>query len=80
MPWFDVYWSDEALEHLAQHGVTQDEFEDVVFSARVFDVSDSSGRPLVDGFTSAGRRLVCVFEYIDNISILPITAYSPEEQ
>lgn len=80
MPWFDVYWSDEALEHLAEHGVTQDEFEEVVFAARVFDESDSSGRPLVDGYTSAGRRLVCVFEYIDTISILPITAYSPEDQ
>ena len=79
MPWFDVFWTDTALEHLAEHGVTQDEFEEVIFAARVFDQSDSSGRPLADGYTSTGRRIVCVFEYIDNITILPITAYSPEE-
>ena len=79
MPWFDVYWSVEALEHLAEHGVTQEEFEEVIFAARRFDRSDTSGRPLADGYTSAGRRIVCVFEYIDDITILPITAYSPEE-
>lgn len=37
--------------------------------------SRSSGRPCCWGETSDGRYLLCVFEKIDEMTILPITAY-----
>ena len=30
MPYFEFLWTDEIIEHLADHGVTVDEFEHVV--------------------------------------------------
>ena len=30
MAFFFFHWDDEIIEHLAQHGVTQDEFAEVV--------------------------------------------------
>lgn len=28
MPWYDFFWYDENVEHLAEHGVTPEEFEE----------------------------------------------------
>ncbi len=30
MPYFEFFWTDEIIEHLAEHGVTPDDFERVV--------------------------------------------------
>lgn len=60
MPWFDFFWTDAIIEHLAQHDVTREEFEYVVCNPAASEQSDSSGRPLVKGYTQAGRRIVCI--------------------
>lgn len=75
MPHFFMVWNDEIIEYLSQHGVTPDEFEEVVLNADKIQHSRSSGRPIVFGPTSTGKFLACVFEMIDDISIIPITAY-----
>jgi len=75
MPYRICIWTPEIIEHLAMHDVTRDEFEEVVRGHRTNNRSDSSGRPVVVGYTSSGRRLFCVFEEIDEISIEPVTAY-----
>jgi hypothetical protein len=76
MAWFDCFWYEENLRHLAENGVTPDEFEEVVTGATDFDVS-SSGSDMAQGTTSAGRFLVCLFVMLDDLSVLPITAYEP---
>jgi uncharacterized DUF497 family protein len=80
-------WDDEDdaggnTQKIRSHGVSPKEFEEVYQSGeRRVVLSRSSGRPLIDGSTAAGRRLIIVFEYedVDDIRIIrPITAYPPE--
>jgi uncharacterized DUF497 family protein len=83
MPFYFVIWTPEAIEHLAQHGVSQDEFEQVVFCAREVAIEESASNPdnlTVLGTTDAGRELRCVWEEIDDATILPVTAYEPTKE
>jgi uncharacterized DUF497 family protein len=71
------------VEHIAEHGVTPDEVEDVLSEARDRDVfpSESSGRPSVIGETRSGRTLFVTFDRDDQggfIIIYPVTAYDVE--
>ncbi|QDT38480.1 hypothetical protein [Stratiformator vulcanicus] len=77
MPWYEFVWNDEIVNHLAEHGVTQDEFEDVLTNGDpdMAAQSRSSDRLIQFGETAEGRRLACVYEMIDDITVLPTTAY-----
>ena len=80
MPYYFFIWADEIEEHLAEHGVTPEEFEDVVCNPDRVEASRSSGRPVAFGYTSTGRFLACVYELLDNDStVMPITAYEPQD-
>lgn len=68
-------WNDEIIEYIAQHGVTVDEFEEVVLASKQVKASHSSGRPIVFGPTSTGKYLACVLECIDLAQVVPVTAY-----
>ena len=77
MPYFFTFWwSEESEDHVAQHGVTKEEFEYVVNNAlsRDVDESRSSGLPAVYGYTATGRYLFCVYAEEDGCCI-PVTAY-----
>jgi uncharacterized DUF497 family protein len=69
--------------HIAEHGLTPEEVESVLFGeSTTFDVSDSSGRPIAFGNTDTGRFVVVVFEVLnvaDPLIIRPITAYDVPE-
>jgi uncharacterized DUF497 family protein len=57
---------DGNVQHIAEHGVTIEEAEEVVqdrYSAA--GPSRSSGRPTVFGWTSTGKYLAVVFEIVD---------------
>ena len=75
MPRYFYFWTPLSIEHLAEHGVTPEEFEEVVESARRNIISDSSGNLAVKGMTESGRLLFCVFRTIDVIEVEAITAY-----
>ncbi len=75
MPYYDFLWNDEIIEHLAQHGVSPADFEQVVSNPDAIGESRSTGRPCCWGETADGRTLFCVFEKIDQNTILPMTAY-----
>jgi len=75
MPHFFFLWNDELIDYIQLHGVTQDEFEEVVLDSIEVQTSCSSGRPIVFGETSTGKYLACIFEYIDRDTVLPVTAY-----
>jgi hypothetical protein len=73
------------VEHVAEGGVSQDEFEQVLergFADRLMSRS-GSGRWIARDYTDAGRYLVVVFE-LDRLQdeqpwgITPVTAYSPQ--
>jgi uncharacterized DUF497 family protein len=79
MAWFEFIWleGDEGnIEHIAEHGISMDDFEHVFDNYSDEDVSRSSGRPLRFGYTEDGRYIAVVFEWIvDDVEILPVTAY-----
>lgn len=79
MPFFDFHWNDQIVEHLEEHGVTPEDFEDIVCHPLSEDTSDSSGRPVAFGYTSDGRFVMAVYEMLDEITVLPVTAYEVEE-
>jgi hypothetical protein len=69
---------DGNLAHIAEHGITQDEVEEVVGDPGNKSVpSDSSGRPLTFGWTSTGRYIGVVWEHVcsDPSTIKPVTAF-----
>jgi hypothetical protein len=74
MPTLDFLWPDEIVEHLAEDGISQDDFEHVVCNPTSKGYSRSSNLPCVWGFTEDGRYVIAVFEEIDAITILPVTA------
>lgn len=75
MPHVLFHWNDEIVEYIGQHGVTPEEFEEVVLASKEVRTSRSSGRPIVFGETSTGKFLACVFEYIGDDEVVAVTAY-----
>jgi uncharacterized DUF497 family protein len=76
-----IIWDDEPegnVEHLAEHGITPEEFEEVFFdpTAPVI-VSKTSGRPMKFGDTSTGKHIAIVWDEVDDDPriINPVTAY-----
>ena len=68
MPYYEVVWNDEPggnVEHIAEHGLTPEDVEEVLFSPLDRDVSRSTGLPIVFGFTPDGRYILVVYEQID---------------
>ena len=79
MPFYLFIWNDQLEEHLAGHGVTPSEFEEVVCNPDEVDRSRSLGRPIAFGGTSSGKYLACVYELLDQTTVLPVTAYEVED-
>jgi hypothetical protein len=65
----------EIIDHLAEHGVTPEEFEEIVNHPDLRGTSRSTGRPCCWGESPDGRFLICVYEKLDDLTILPVTAY-----
>lgn len=79
MPYFNFFWTDDLIEHLAQHGVTQEDFEYVVCDPIKRGRSRSSGRPAAWGYSPEGRYIIAIYEKIDEVTVLPVTAYEVSE-
>jgi hypothetical protein len=75
MPTYRFHWSDELVEYLDQHGVSVDEFEDVVQNPEKIVRSRSSGEFAAMGWSFTGRHLFCVYRLINEFEVEPVTAY-----
>ena len=75
MAYYEFVWTEEIIDHLAEHGVTPQDFEEIVKFPEARGLSRSSGRPCCWGVTPDGRFLMCVYEKLDDLTILPVTAY-----
>jgi uncharacterized DUF497 family protein len=54
------------VQHIAEHGITVEEAEEVVRDRYAGVVASwSSGRPTVFGWTSTGKHLAVIFEVVD---------------
>ena len=76
MPFYQFLWTPEIIDHIEQHGVTIDEFEEIVTNPDEITISRGSGRPAAEGFSSTGKYLFCVYELMeDGMTVIPVTAY-----
>ncbi len=81
MAHMDFLWTDDVVGHIAEHGISQDDFEYVVCYPYSKGYSRASGLPAVWGHIPDGRYIMAVYEELDAITILPVTAYEvPEPQ
>jgi uncharacterized DUF497 family protein len=79
MPYYFFFWNDEILEHLAEHGVTREDFERVVQNPVEVLRSHSSDLPAALGYTDDGRHIIAIYDFLDDMTILPTTAYEVPE-
>lgn len=78
----EVIWAegDEGnIAHIAEHGITPDEVEQVLEHPISTAQSRSSGLPIAIGYTRARRRLAVVYVQVDLVTVFPITAYEIED-
>lgn len=69
---------DGNIEHIAEHGISVLEVEEVVRDGYESAVaSHSSGRPTVFGWTSTGKHLAVIFEVVDEAlpQVYVVTAF-----
>lgn len=66
------------VQHIAEHGISKDEVEEVLENPQGVETSRSSGRPIAFGETSTGRIIAVVYEEIDEDTVYPVTAYEVE--
>lgn len=78
MPYHFFVWTEEVIAHLAEHHIAPGEFEQIVCDPLSEDTSHSSGGPVAFRYTDDGRSVMCVYELIDDDTVLPITAYEVE--
>jgi uncharacterized DUF497 family protein len=79
MPWYLFLWDPETEDHLAEHGVTPEEFEEVVCNPDAVGESRATGRPIAFGYSATGKYIACVYDFVDADTVLPVTAYEIED-
>ena len=55
MAYIDFVWTEDIMEHVAEHGLSQDDFEHVVCRPERRGMSRSTGLPVAWGHTQDGR-------------------------
>ncbi len=74
----DLVWNGK-IEHIAQHGISQNDVQQVFDYPTGFGVSRSSGEPAVFGFTPDGRYIIVVYVELDEFCVYPVTAFEVPE-
>ena len=79
MPIRELLWPQDRIDHIAQHGVTSDEVNEVCFGKPFIQRAKTQGKnPVyyVLGQTNAGRYLFCVVIQFPDGRGYPVTARS----
>jgi uncharacterized DUF497 family protein len=82
--YFQIFWDAEDdplgnVEHLAEHGLTPEDVEEVLEDPIGQGVSRSSGLQAAWGYAVDGRYIIVVYEEIDPTAIRVVTAYEVNE-
>jgi len=82
MAFYFILWNDEPGENvdkILQHGLTVDDVEFVLNNPEGHGTSRSSNRPFVVGTTPDGDYIMVIYDWIDDDTINPVTAYDIDE-
>jgi uncharacterized DUF497 family protein len=79
-----IIWDDEDdpdgnVEHIAQHGLSIEDVEQVLLAPTSTGVSRTSGLPVLWGYTPGARYIIVVYEEVDDATIYIITAFDVPE-
>ncbi len=77
--WDDPDDPDGNVQHIAEHGLTIEDVEEVLSNPTSEGTSASTGRPCVWGCTLEGIYIIVVYEQIDQDTIRVVTAYEVPE-
>jgi uncharacterized DUF497 family protein len=77
--WDDPDDPDGNVEHIAEHGLTIEDVEEVLSNPTSEGTSAFTGRPCVCGYTLEGIYIIVVYEEIDPDTIRVVTAYEVPE-
>lgn len=80
----NIHWDmdnepDGNVQHIAEHGLGKQDVEEVPYGVHELDTSRSSGRPIALGFNAAGEYICVVFDWVDDDTVYPLTAYVLDE-
>lgn len=78
MPYYFFDWNAGREEHVAEHGISTSEFEEVVMDPVKIERSRSSDPLIAFGWTSTGKHLACVYEMLHD-TVYPVTAFEFDE-
>jgi uncharacterized DUF497 family protein len=73
--WYFFVWDEDNEEHIAQHGIGDEEAEELFFNPYVITPNKKkhgSKRYRIDGRTNAGRRLRVIFEDLDHVRLVSL--------
>jgi len=79
MPYYEFQWTEEIEEHIDEHGISVDDFAHVACNPLITGFSRSSGLPAAWGYTEDDRFIIVIYEQIDDLILLPVTAYEVAE-
>lgn len=82
MAWTRVIWDTTPggnVEHIEEHGLEPEEVDHVLLNYQSRNISHTTGRPCVFGYTPDGRYIIVVYEEIDGDTVMPWTAYEVTE-
>lgn len=74
----ELDWDDNNIEHIARHGVTPQEVEDVCFGFHIY-VREGGQRYVISGQSASGRYLNVAIERVGKGVFRPITAFEMSE-
>ena len=77
--WDDPDDPDGNVQHIAEHGLTIEDVEEVLSNPTSTGTSASSGRPCVWGYTLEGIYTIVVYDEIDQDTVRVVTAYEVPE-
>ena len=80
MPFYFFVWDGENERHLAEHGVTMEEFAEVVCDPDRLERSRSSGRPIAFGYTSMGSTWPASTSFSTTTRFTPLAPTSPRNE
>lgn len=69
----DLVWDDWNLQHIARHGVSQDEVEEIVHGEPLVDQTYAS-RLLLTGNSARGRALTAILRHLGENRYYVVTA------